>query len=91
MDINPATVTKLADRGTFQTIGLVTDVEPFLRSLVAGLSSDWSLVIDHWSRGTEVTARISEPAGRNDLRIELFAVSPSLRGEQFGTESTNDQ
>ncbi|MFO0956877.1 MAG: hypothetical protein U0800_05345 [Isosphaeraceae bacterium] len=35
VDINPATVTKLADRGTFQTIGLVTDVEPFLRSLAA--------------------------------------------------------
>jgi lysine-ketoglutarate reductase/saccharopine dehydrogenase-like protein (TIGR00300 family) len=34
IDINPATVTKLADRGTFQTIGLVTDVEPFLRVLV---------------------------------------------------------
>ena len=30
VDINPATVTKLNDRGTFQTIGLVTDVEPFL-------------------------------------------------------------
>ena len=38
VDINPATVTKLADRGTFQTIGLVTDVEPFLRSLAAGLA-----------------------------------------------------
>ena len=37
VDINPATVTKLADRGTFQTIGLVTDVEPFLRSLAAEL------------------------------------------------------
>ncbi len=34
VDINPATVTKLADRGTFQTVGLVTDVEPFLRVLV---------------------------------------------------------
>jgi lysine-ketoglutarate reductase/saccharopine dehydrogenase-like protein (TIGR00300 family) len=34
VDINPATVTKLADRGSFQTIGLVTDVEPFLRVLV---------------------------------------------------------
>ena len=33
VDINPATVTKLADRGTFQSIGLVTDVEPFLRVL----------------------------------------------------------
>ncbi len=33
VDINPATVTKLSDRGTFQTIGLVTDVEPFLRTI----------------------------------------------------------
>ncbi len=35
VDINPSTVIKLNDRGSFQTIGLVTDVEPFLRSLVA--------------------------------------------------------
>jgi lysine-ketoglutarate reductase/saccharopine dehydrogenase-like protein (TIGR00300 family) len=33
VDINPAVVTKLSDRGTFQSIGLVTDVEPFLREL----------------------------------------------------------
>ncbi len=39
VDINPATVTKLADRGTFQTIGLVTDVEPFLRVLVDELGA----------------------------------------------------
>jgi lysine-ketoglutarate reductase/saccharopine dehydrogenase-like protein (TIGR00300 family) len=38
VDINPATVTKLNDRGTFQTIGLVTDVEPFLRSLLTELA-----------------------------------------------------
>lgn len=38
VDINPATVTKLADRGTFQSIGVVTDVEPFLRSLTQELS-----------------------------------------------------
>jgi lysine-ketoglutarate reductase/saccharopine dehydrogenase-like protein (TIGR00300 family) len=37
VDINPATVTKLADRGTFQTVGVVTDVEPFLRVLVQEL------------------------------------------------------
>jgi lysine-ketoglutarate reductase/saccharopine dehydrogenase-like protein (TIGR00300 family) len=37
VDINPATVTKLADRGTFQSIGVVTDVEPFLRALVQEL------------------------------------------------------
>ena len=34
VDINPSTVIKLSDRGTFQTVGLVTDVEPFLRALV---------------------------------------------------------
>jgi lysine-ketoglutarate reductase/saccharopine dehydrogenase-like protein (TIGR00300 family) len=38
VDINPATVTKLSDRGTFQTIGVVTDVEPFLRSLATMLA-----------------------------------------------------
>jgi lysine-ketoglutarate reductase/saccharopine dehydrogenase-like protein (TIGR00300 family) len=35
VDINPSTVIKLADRGSFQTVGLVTDVEPFFRALVA--------------------------------------------------------
>ena len=35
VDINPSTVIKLSDRGSFQTIGLVTDVEPFLRALLA--------------------------------------------------------
>jgi lysine-ketoglutarate reductase/saccharopine dehydrogenase-like protein (TIGR00300 family) len=34
VDINPAVVTKLADRGSWQSIGLVTDVESFLRELV---------------------------------------------------------
>ena len=29
VDINPSTVIKLNDRGSFQTVGLVTDVEPF--------------------------------------------------------------
>lgn len=33
VDINPAVVTKLTDRGSFQTIGLVMDVEGFLREL----------------------------------------------------------
>ncbi len=38
VDINPATVTKLSDRGTSQTVGLVTDVEPFLRVLLDEIS-----------------------------------------------------
>src|SRR4029077_5832878 len=32
-DINPSTVIKLSDRGSFQTVGIVTDVEPFVRAL----------------------------------------------------------
>jgi lysine-ketoglutarate reductase/saccharopine dehydrogenase-like protein (TIGR00300 family) len=39
VDINPATVTKLTDRGSIQTVGIVTDVEPFLRSLVGELKN----------------------------------------------------
>ncbi len=37
VDISPAAVTKLADRGSFQTVGLVMDVEGFLRELVTSL------------------------------------------------------
>lgn len=39
VDINPSTVIKLNDRGSFQTVGLVTDVEPFLRALVLELQA----------------------------------------------------
>ena len=39
VDINPSTVIKLSDRGSFQTVGLVTDVEPFLRALVEELEA----------------------------------------------------
>ena len=39
VDINPAVVTKLADRGSSQTIGLVTDVGLFLRQLASALTS----------------------------------------------------
>ena len=37
VDINPSTVIKLMDRGSFQTVGVVTDVEPFLRVLLQEL------------------------------------------------------
>jgi len=38
VDINPAVVTKLADRGSSQTIGLVTDVGLFLHQLAGQLT-----------------------------------------------------
>ena len=37
VDINPSTVIKLADRGSFQTVGLVTDVAPFIHQLLLEL------------------------------------------------------
>ena len=39
VDINPAVVTKLADRGSLESIGVVTDVGLFLSLLVAQLAS----------------------------------------------------
>ncbi|MGE5587060.1 MAG: TIGR00300 family protein [Clostridia bacterium] len=38
VDINPATVTKLADRGSLQAVGIVSDVEWFLKELVGRLA-----------------------------------------------------
>ena len=38
VDINPAVVTKLADRGSSQTMGIVTDVGLFLRQLASALT-----------------------------------------------------
>jgi len=37
VDINPAVVTKLSDRGSTQTVGIVTDVGLFLRQLAGAL------------------------------------------------------
>jgi hypothetical protein len=39
VDINPAVVTKLADRGSGQAIGIVTDVGLFLRTLADALQT----------------------------------------------------
>jgi hypothetical protein len=38
--MNPAVVTKLSDRGSWQSIGLVTDVESFLRELAQVIESE---------------------------------------------------
>jgi lysine-ketoglutarate reductase/saccharopine dehydrogenase-like protein (TIGR00300 family) len=40
VDINPAVVTKLSDRGSMQTVGVVTDVGLFLHHLATRLSRD---------------------------------------------------
>jgi len=43
VDINPATVTKLADRGSAQATGIVTDTGLFLEQLARELVPDYSL------------------------------------------------
>lgn len=43
VDINPATVTKLVDRGSHQAFGIVTDVLPFLREMANLLCSRTSM------------------------------------------------
>ena len=40
VDINPAVVTKLADRGSWQTIGVVTDVGLFLEQVASALEAE---------------------------------------------------
>ena len=42
VDINPGVIAKLTDRGTFQAVGLVTDIEPFLRELTGCIASSES-------------------------------------------------
>lgn len=46
VDINPSTAIKLADRGSFQTVSLVTDVAPFLRALVQELAAVDAIAAD---------------------------------------------
>jgi lysine-ketoglutarate reductase/saccharopine dehydrogenase-like protein (TIGR00300 family) len=38
VDVNPAAVSKLTERGSFQSLGLVSDLEPFLRELTGTLA-----------------------------------------------------
>ena len=40
VDIDPSAVAKITGQQSFQSIGLVTDVEPFLRELVEGIAAD---------------------------------------------------
>lgn len=42
VDINATVVTKLLDRGSWQTLGIVTDTEPFLRELAKELCGESS-------------------------------------------------
>jgi len=40
VDINQATVTKLMDRGSWQSIGIITDLSLFVRALVDRLAPE---------------------------------------------------
>jgi hypothetical protein len=69
-------VTKLADRGTFQALGLVTDLEPFLRELteVLAVHSGPSEVYEAPSR---MNATCSVPA-------DYFGIEYDQRGYRSG-------
>ena len=77
VDINPATVTKLGDRGTFQTIGLVTDVEPFLRSLAGELAAARRCEAFPWSsrRDRERSRVWSLTRRRHERTVEARAIA----------------
>ena len=98
VDINPSTVIKLSDRGSFQTVGIVTDVEPFLRALESGLvrlaKVVIAIILRKWPRS--MWERLLEPEERFTLTPEgeelyefaypffskLGEMSGRLRGEE---------
>jgi hypothetical protein len=51
VDINPAVVTKLADRGSIESIGVVTDVGLFLSLLVQQVRTQRPLVAEELKAG----------------------------------------
>jgi hypothetical protein len=51
VDINPAVVTKLADRGSIESIGVVTDVGLFLSLLVQQVGKERPLATEESKRG----------------------------------------
>jgi lysine-ketoglutarate reductase/saccharopine dehydrogenase-like protein (TIGR00300 family) len=60
VDINQATVTKLMDRGSFQSLGIITDVGLFIRKLAERLAPDEI-------RPVEADASFREAAARTEL------------------------
>jgi lysine-ketoglutarate reductase/saccharopine dehydrogenase-like protein (TIGR00300 family) len=56
VDINPAVVTKLADRGSTQTVGVVTDVGLFLHQLATALRNADREDTKNAKHGTETVA-----------------------------------
>ena len=64
VDINPSTAIKLSDRGTFQTVGLVTDVEPFLRASGPRVADHWPLTANAYWTTTGDRSMSSAPSGQ---------------------------
>ncbi len=63
VDINPAVVTKLSDRGSTQTIGIVTDVGLFLHQLAEALRKLGHVHHPDRSRDARATSRRRELGG----------------------------
>ena len=80
VDINPATVTKLADRGSAQAIGIVTDIGLFLeqlaRELVPRVTAD---------AGSDCRTEGSLPGRRTSPQRTLLARAGTLQGRRRST------
>ena len=96
VDINPSTVIKLSDRGTFQTVGLVTDVEPFLRALVQEVERLNGRIVMYSCRGSVVSAKseLLRPAdddsspGEGRCRVDSAAPHPDVSARLSTGSST---
>jgi lysine-ketoglutarate reductase/saccharopine dehydrogenase-like protein (TIGR00300 family) len=64
VDINPAVVTKLSDRGSTQTVGIVTDVGLFLHQLATALQPETTKPRPASAKATAVRRSLGE-GGRN--------------------------
>ena len=74
VDINPAVVTKLADRGSSQTIGLVTDVGLFLHQLAKRLPVD----LQQPSNATVIPLNVIVTANITACALRQPADSPQI-------------
>ena len=100
VDIDPAAVTKITDSQSFQSIGLVTDLEPFLRELVAcigaiesqkeGRDSSTSVGMTEKAGGMTKGARAETKAAGGQAKTARGETGPSAgkAGRADGTTTT---
>ena len=75
VDINPAVVTKLSDRGSTQTIGIVTDVGLFLHQLAEQLKQTELMSSQDPDRSVDARAASSAiPTGSSSTAVSISPI-----------------